>query len=486
MVAVSQNIVNSLTGGTLDIQKLATDLVSAVRAPQQTALDTRKTQADAKISSIGAIMSSASSLKTALAGYGDPNSLAFQPVADPNATFQFHASAAARAVDLTFTVNNPASADTVMMAPLQVGAAPGGAAGTGSLNIHYTDSTGAAAVASFDLSQYKTLGDLQTAIQGTTGFDASIVATGSSTTSVQYLSITHGIGAANNFSVDTTNADGTARTDGLQITAGSAQSSGVDASITYNGVNFTSPNNTFANFVPDLQIYIKSSTPAGTSVHLTTSTNTATCQQALQDIVTSFNSMLKTIQAQVTYDQDPVKRGGLAMDPVTNAFLEQMRQLSTQPINLGGGKSATLADLGVRTNIDGSLQVDQTQLTRVVTTQPGLLESIISSRPSDGSKNADGTLVDFTGALERFSKMTDVVLGVNGTTSEFQALSDTTKNTDLVKITDAETKLTTDMDALQAKYLQQFAAMQTIVNSSKSTQDALTQSMQAWTYGLKA
>ena len=82
--------------------------------------------------------------------------------------------------------------------------------------------------------------------------------------------------------------------------------------------------------------------------------------------------------------------------------------------------------------------------------------------------------------------MTDVVLGANGATSEFQTLSDTTKNTDLVKVTDAETKLTTDMDALQAKYLQQFAAMQTIVNSSKSTQDALTQSMQAWTYGLKA
>ena len=50
----------------------------------------------------------------------------------------------------------------------------------------------------------------------------------------------------------------------------------------------------------------------------------------------------------------------------------------------------------------------------------------------------------------------------------------------------AITKLNDAMDVLQARYLKQFSAMQTIVNASKSTQDSLTQSMASWTAGLKA
>ena len=67
-----------------------------------------------------------------------------------------------------------------------------------------------------------------------------------------------------------------------------------------------------------------------------------------------------------------------------------------------------------------------------------------------------------------------------------KAESDTATNTDLAKIATAQQKLNDAMDALQARYLQQFSDMQTIVNASKTTQDSLTQSMQAWTAGLKA
>jgi flagellar capping protein FliD len=62
---------------------------------------------------------------------------------------------------------------------------------------------------------------------------------------------------------------------------------------------------------------------------------------------------------------------------------------------------------------------------------------------------------------------------------------DSATKRDLPKIEDEITALNEKMDALQAKYLTQFSAMQAIVNSSKSTQDSLTQSMESWTAGLK-
>lgn len=474
MVAISQNIVQSLTGSSLDIQKLATDLVSAVRAPQQADLDTKKTLADAKVSSIGKIMSSASGLKSALSGYGDPKSIAFTPVADPNASFTFHVGSPARTVDLSFQVNNVATKNQVMLAGLAGGGSMAGELGDGSLKINYTDSTGRSAVQSFDLTQYATLTDLQTAIQGVTGFDAQIVATGSGTNSLQYLTITHGTGAANNFTVETVHSsDGTILTDGLQTKAGANASSGTDASLTYNGVTFTSPTNTFSNFVPDLQITLnasmaQSTTP--TNVHLQTTSNTAGCKQALDDIVAAYNGLLKTLQTEITYDKDATKRGGLANDPVARSLLNQMRALSTDPITLANGKSVTMADVGVRTNQDGSLMIDTTQFNTVMANSPGLLESVISSGKS-------------AGALERFMNLTDVI---TGPTSSLKAESDTATNTDLAKIATAQQKLNDAMDALQARYLQQFSDMQTIVNASKTTQDSLTQSMQAWTAGLKA
>jgi flagellar hook-associated protein 2 len=129
-----------------------------------------------------------------------------------------------------------------------------------------------------------------------------------------------------------------------------------------------------------------------------------------------------------------------------------------------------MADVGVRTNTDGSLEVDTQSLNTAMTNNPGLLESVISSGTS-------------AGALERFSSLCTVI---TAPTSDLQTLSNTTTNTDLAKIADDETALTTAMTALQAKYLQQFSDMQTIVSSAKSTQDSLTQSMTAWTAGLKS
>lgn len=476
MVAISQNIVNSLTGSTLDIQKLATELTAAVRAPQQAALDTKKSLADARISSIGKITSSANNLKTAMAGYGDPKAIAFKLVPDTNASFQFHVASPPRAVDFTFQVNHPASANSVMLAGFPVGGTLAGGDGTGVLNIYggtrpADPLESKTLLASFNLADYTTLDELKTAVQSQTGFTASIVSSGSGSGSMQYLSISHGLGADNKFFVDTMKGDATALSDGLQTTsAATSQSAGQDAEVSYNGVTFTSPTNKFSDLVPDLEISINANTPANTSVHLSTTSNTELCKQALQDIVTAYNSLLTTVKTEAKYDKDVKLRGGLANDAVARGLLNQMRLLSTDPIKLPGGKTVTLSEVGVRTNLDGSLTLDSVQMDKVIANTPGLLESVVASG-------------DTPGAIERFTKLTDVVVGPS---SSFKSISDSVTNTDLPKIADAQTKLNDAMDVLLAKYLQQFSAMQTIVNASKSTQDSLTQSMASWTAGLKA
>jgi flagellar hook-associated protein 2 len=134
----------------------------------------------------------------------------------------------------------------------------------------------------------------------------------------------------------------------------------------------------------------------------------------------------------------------------------------------------SLADVGVSTNLDGTLSLDENKLNSVIATKPGLLGSVVSSNVVNGST--------VKGSLQRILDMTNIILAP---TSSFNTLAQKAQKVDLPKIELEVTKLDDAMTALQAKYLKQFSAMQTAVQASKNTQDSLTQSMASWSASLK-
>ena len=72
-----------------------------------------------------------------------------------------------------------------------------------------------------------------------------------------------------------------------------------------------------------------------------------------------------------------------------------------------------------------------------------------------------------------------------GRDSALVKLFDQTDKTDRQKYQDRLDKLNSDMDALKQRYLTQFIAMQDYLNTTKSAQTSLTQSMAAWTASMK-
>ena len=215
------------------------------------------------------------------------------------------------------------------------------------------------------------------------------------------------------------------------------------------------------------------------TVHLTSKANTDLCKQVLSDIVTAYNQLMQTINKEIVYDKDIAKRGGLANNFVAKGFLWQMRDLSTRQVQISETKFASLADLGVSTNLDGTLAIDQAQLATAISNKPGLLESVVSSSMLLQSNDS---IVPVKGALERIIDRADVIIAP---TSSFNALSDQASKVDEPKIKDEQTKLDAAMTALTDKYLQQFSAMQTAVQASQNVQSSLTQTMSAWSSGLK-
>ena len=240
---------------------------------------------------------------------------------------------------------------------------------------------------------------------------------------------------------------------------------GENAEIRIDNRSYYSESNNFRGLIDGVNVLVKSKGQASLSSDLNTSVQVS----ALRSLVSNYNSLLQTINDEIVYDADITKRGGLNNDPTTRAFLAQMRRLTTDPIKKSG-KEVTLAEVGVRTNQDGTLSFDETRFANVQVNNPALLADVMSSTATE------------SGALERFNNLTKTVLGYN---SPFVKLYNKTNQKDLVDIQNQTDKLNSDMAALQQQYLQQFIAMQDFLASTKNSQTSLTQAMASWTAGLK-
>jgi len=568
---------------------LATKLTQATQAPQQALIDTRKKQADAKISSIGVITSSANDFNTALAGLGNSKAIGYSTQSSDTtaADFSFKSFVKPTPINFSFTVKQLATTNQVTLPPIsatstslvgssssrlltlyggqtfsaaKISAAtssgtvptaalqlpsqnliPGASytlsvptdggnslsvsvavpesgtptdfasalndaiikAANGSsppmtigfptaslssdnksINFAYADASTATGsvtltpenptqLQQFDLSQYSSLSDLAAAIGKVSGFTATVMNAPSANGNKQYLQISHGSGQANNFyaAITDPNASGPL-TDGLNTDSnnGATVQAGQDAVINAAGVNYNSSTNSFPDLISGVTINVHAVTAPTSPVTLSTPINTTGLISALQTIVTGYNSLLSTLKAQIQYDADVTKRGGLANDSVAKSFMMQLHSLTTTAIQGTGTTPITLSDIGVKTNLDGSLSIDTPTIDAISQNNPQMLADAISS--TNSSK----------GAIDLMTKLTSIV---TGTGSPFAAALSQTQGTVEQKIADDQTKLNNQMTALHQRYITQFTAMQNILDSTKTEQSSLTSMMTSWTASLK-
>ena len=148
-----------------------------------------------------------------------------------------------------------------------------------------------------------------------------------------------------------------------------------------------------------------------------------------------------------------------------------MRQLTTTSIAGSGTTPVTLADIGVKTNLDGSLTIDTAAVDRVSQNNPQMLADVIASTNTS------------TGAIDLMANLNKVI---TSPAAPLQIELTQVQGKDEQAIADDQTKLDTEMAALQQRYLTQFTAMQSILNSTKNDQSGLTNMMSSWSAGLKS
>jgi flagellar hook-associated protein 2 len=233
------------------------------------------------------------------------------------------------------------------------------------------------------------------------GVTASIVNTGSATNPYQLVVTANATGTGSTGGVVTLAAidnanDGSTTTvnAALGITAGSlgvdpvthaniitggltsdlAGITAKDASFSLNGIQYTRQTNAVTDAAEGVTFNLKQGGQTGTT-SLTVAPNTTAAAAGLQDVLTKYNAMLNDYKGASTSTQNTdgsIKQGPLAGDPSSRTIMSQIRSALTG-VSAGMSPStpySSLANLGVRTNSDGTLSLDNATFQAAIQKDP--------------------------------------------------------------------------------------------------------------------
>lgn len=547
------DIINSLNAGSgIDIKALAKNLTETVRIPQQAAIDNQKTILTAKISSLGKIMSVVNTFNDAINSFGDPQTFHRSPSSsDPTkVALEFTDAKVATTFAGRIGVSRLASESSILFPPMTSLDAPlAGVDGNRTLTLKSgTADAPGSVLASIDLTSVKTLASLRDRINEIDGFSATIIQGGSPADPRYYLGVKGGSGSANTFHASvTTNLNGqetTATGSGFYLDGTELIKQGADAEISVDGLVINSSTNDFTDILPGVKI--KALALTTTEVVLSSAYNTTALSDAMATLVSGFNLMLDNIKSETAFDLDPKKRGGLSNDASTRGLLNELRRFTTQAISGVGDSTHFLAEIGVKTNRDGSLQLDETAFAKVLKQNPEIVESVLASKrlisdsrlsiiatggaqpgkyeiakvgvgqwtlnnqpatlttgklTAQTATYANGLVIGLPpgveiaapvgyktnlyfgkGLIERFS---DMFKSLKDNQSSLQKLSTSTNKT-LSNLSTTQTKLDAKMKVIEDRYLKQFSQMNSIVSEGQNTMSSLKTFIDSWTAGLKA
>ncbi|HVN41409.1 MAG TPA: flagellar filament capping protein FliD [Steroidobacteraceae bacterium] len=453
-------ITSTGVGSGLDINTIVTQLVTAEGQAQTNQLNAQQSDLQTKLSAYGSFQSAAASLSTALQPLMTQASFSGRTVSTSDSTVSVTATSAAATGTYNVQVQQLASAQSLISTALGSTVA----VGTGTLTIKVGSQT-----LSLNIdSSNNTLAGIAAAINsaaGNPGVSATVI-NGSS--GAQLMLAADSTGAANAITVTQSGGDG-----GLaaltydpanSVTQLSQLTAAADAKITFDGVTATSSTNTFNSVISGLQITANAVSGSGTS-GATTSTQVVVADDVsgarakINAFVTSYNTLVTTLQGMATYDPTTQIAGPLLGDPTYQNFMGAVNQtLSTRATSLNLPFS-TLADLGITRQANGTLAVNTTTLTNAL------------------NSNFDGVMKLFTDPTHGVASQLNTVL--QGYASATGALHGVMQGIQqgLTGIATQQTALKQRLAAYQTSLLAQFNAMDSLVAQMKSTQSFLTQQL---------
>ncbi|WP_044870402.1 flagellar filament capping protein FliD [Pseudomonas sp. LFM046] len=233
-----------------------------------------------------------------------------------------------------------------------------------------------------------------------------------------------------------------------------------DAEFTVDGLTLHSASNKVSGAISEVTLDLVSAEP-GKKFTVTVDQDTSTVKTNVKKFVDAYNKMIgvtKTLTSVTAVGQDsaPVT-GALVGDSSVRSMLSTVRNELVNPSGQKGGISI-LSDLGITTQKDGTLKIDDTKLDKVLSTQ---YESVASFFTGD------------TGLTSRLNDKLSVYSQSGGILSQRQdGLQET-----LSSVKDQRTQLDLRIAKVQTRLYAQYNAMDSLIASLKQTSDRMSQAL---------
>jgi flagellar hook-associated protein 2 len=337
--------------------------ISALSTPEQQWEAEQQTLAT-QTSGINQIQTDVDSLQTSLSALSDPAGALASMTATSSDTNVVNASAASGTAAGTHVVvvnniastassysNAVATSSTPLTAgsfTLQVGSGPATQIQIGS-GVNTLD----------ELSSYintQNLGVTASVINDSTGARLAIVSNSS--------------GAANGFTISGAT--------GLSFTQASA---GQDASLTVDGIPIDSASNTVTGAVNGLTLNLVGASPGG-QITVSIAPDSTQVEQAIATFVGAYNTAIGDVNTQYTVGANN-QEGPLAGDSTVQMLQNSLLSIAGYS-NGGSNGVATLADLGISMNKDGSLTLDTATLNDAVQNNFAAVQNFMQGASSNG------------------------------------------------------------------------------------------------------
>ena len=402
-------------GSGVDINGLVKDLIDAEKELPSLRLDTREAELQAQLSSYGLLKGAMSSFSTSVSSlrFASTVSGIKADISDPDV---LSTSVSITADEGSHSIEVVNLAQSHVLATSDAYEDETTSIGTGTLSFTFGKTTydNDGSYVSFEANEDKVTQDIEITDGSLTGImeavneagigvTASIVNIGSD--GYKLLFASDDLGANNSLEITVTD-DETDNIDdvGLSQLAYNASANvnmdetvaAQDAEVKYNGLTVFRETNYVDDLVKGLAINLKSASDAGQPVTVDIVKDTSELKGKVQEFITAYNELNATISSQTGYDTATNTGGVLLGDTIVRSMTTQIRQIMSDVVTLGDNRTVSLATVGITTQKDGSLSLDEAKFEAVAEEDPKIVANLLAM-----SGNAQGENLTYVGMSSR-------------------------------------------------------------------------------------
>lgn len=443
-------------GSSIDVQSLVSQLVAAERKPLDDQLARANARVTTQISATSALLGALSSFQSSLSGLRTTTAFSGRSTTSTDATIAT-ASATSTAVPGRYDIQVEQLATSHQISSSAFAGGSTSVVGNGQLTI----SLGSTSFAVTIDGSANTLADIRNAINSASdnpGVSATIINAADGAHLVLTATQT---GAAQAIQVTATGDLGQ-----LEYTADNQANytqlrAAQDAIVHVAGYETSSPTNVVENVIDGVSINLLKAAP-DTTVSIDVSYDKTAAKEKVNQFVAAYNQLRNMLSNLGGYNAATQTAGPMLGDSLLTGIDSEIRRTLSSPVAAaGGGAVQTLADIGITTQANGTLKIDDAKLNAAL----------------DGNFDAVSRLfgAEDTGIAARLHKQVGDRLadgaGLDVRSDALQAERRALQK----KAADNEVR----MNIVRQAYLKQFTALDTLLSSLSATSAYLGQQIDA-------